>query len=126
MEEGTLQVDVPDKLIKLFSRSISLPGFEVLADHEIKRCFSVEDVQRLMRRNTKRNTTIAIERRQSLEGFGEFEPIIYCFNISDIDVQFYSSFAEYIPTRIVGEYNINAQDETLLRRLTPFGLGSRH
>ena len=123
MEVNNYHIDVANDVIGLFSSSIGLSGFEIIAGNEIGRCFNVEDAKRLIRRNSKTDSTITIERRQFVEGSGVIEPLIYHFIIGDGSIQYVSSIAEQTPQRIVGEYGKSTYDDTLLQRLTPFDLG---
>ena len=122
LEASNYYIEVPSDVLALFSSSISLPGFGVVADHEFKRCFNVENVRRLIRSSSNSDSTIAVERRQLLESFEGIEPIIYHFSISKDTVEYTSSFAERIPERVIGEYRKSKYDDALLRRLTPFDL----
>ncbi len=123
MEANNYNINVAKDVLSLFSSSISLPGFEAVVDHEFKRCFNVENVRRLVRRMSRDDSTITVERSQLSQGSSAIEPIYYQFTVGNGNIQYFSSFAERTPERIIGEYIKSTSHETLLRRLNPFEFG---
>ena len=122
LESNNYYIDVPRHVIRLFSSSMSLPGFEHPSANEIRRCFNVEDAQQLVRHNCRVDCTITIQKRQYSEDSRLIEPLKYYLVINNGQIQFTSSLTDRIPDRIVGTYRKTKYDDTLIRRLSAYDL----
>ena len=116
------RIEVPRDVMSLISSSVSLPGFEDPSAVEIRRCFNIDDVQRLISRNGALNSSINIVKQQQEDKCLPIAPLTYSYAINNTGFNFISSVSEHIPERILGEYRKTPDDDVLINRLSPYDL----